>query len=49
MEKVLWLIKCVKNWFARFHAGDFLLDDAPQAGGPVEVDSDQIQTVTEKN
>ena len=38
-----------QKWFAKFHAGDFLLDDSPQAGRPVEVDSDQIQTVTENN
>ena len=29
-----------QTWFVRFHAGDFLLDDAPQSGRPVEVDSD---------
>ena len=28
--------------FAKFHAGDFLVDDAPQSGGPGEVESDQI-------
>ena len=33
----------------KFHAGDFLLDDAPQLGRPVEVDSDQIETLTENN
>ena len=36
-------MKCVK-WFAKFHVGDFSLDDAPQAGRPDEVDSDQIKT-----
>ena len=30
------------KWFAKFHAGDFLLDDAPWSGRPVEVDSSQI-------
>ena len=30
-----------QKWFAKFHAGDFSLDDAPQSGRPVEVDSDQ--------
>ena len=28
----------------KFHAGDFLLDDAPWLGRTVEVDSDQIKT-----
>ena len=28
--------------FAKFHAGDFLVDNAPQSGGPGEVESDQI-------
>ena len=31
--------------FAKFHAGDFLLDDAPWSGRPVEVDRDQIETL----
>ena len=35
--------------FAKFHAGDFSLDDAPQSGGPVEVDSNQIETLIENN
>ena len=26
------------QWFVKFHAGDFTLDDAPQSGRPVEVD-----------
>ena len=30
-----------------FHAGDFLLDKEPQSGRPVEVDSNQIETVIE--
>ena len=33
-----------QNWFARFHAGDSLLDDAPQLGRPVEFVSDQNET-----
>ena len=33
------------NWFVKFCAGDFLLDDAPQLSRPVEADSDQIETV----
>ena len=40
--------KCQK-WFAKFHAGDFLLDDAPGSGRPVKVDSDQIDTFIENN
>ena len=35
--------------FAKFRAGDFSLDDAPQSGGPVEVDNHQIETLTENN
>ena len=33
----------------KFHAGDFSLDDGPQPGRPVEVDSDQIETLIENN
>ena len=35
--------------FAKFRAGDFLLDDAPRSGRQVEVDSDQIETLIEDN
>ena len=38
-----------QKWFAKFHAGHFLLDDAPQSGRPVEVDGDQIETLNENN
>ena len=38
-----------QKWFAKFHAGDFSLDDAPRSGRPVEVDSDQIETLIEGN
>ena len=38
-----------QNWFAKFHAGNFLLDDVPQSGRPLEVDRDQIKTLTENN
>ena len=32
-----------QKWFAKFHTGDFSLDDAPQSGrAVVEVNSDQI-------
>ena len=36
-----------QKWSAKFSAGDFLLDDAPRLGRPVEVDSNQIKTLTE--
>ena len=39
---------CQKQ-FAKFCAGDFLLDDAPWSGRWVEVDSGQIQTLIENN
>ena len=38
-----------QNWFAKFCARDFSLDDAPQSGRQVEVDSDQIETLIENN
>ena len=38
-----------QKWFVKFHAGNFLLDDAPWSGGPVEVDSNRIKTVIENN
>ena len=38
-----------QKWFAKFHAGDFSLYNAPWSGRPVEVDSDQIETLIENN
>ena len=38
-----------QKWSAKFRAGDFSLDDAPWSGSPVEVDSNQIKTLTENN
>ena len=41
--------KTCQKWFAKFRAGDFLLGNAPQLGRTVEVDRDQIETLTENN
>ena len=38
-----------QKWFVKFHAGDFLLDNALGLGRPLEVDSDQIETPFENN
>ena len=38
-----------QKWFAKFCAGGFSPDDAPQSGRPVEVDSDQIETLIEND
>ena len=38
-----------QKWFVKFHAGDFSLDDAPQSCGPVEGNSDQIETLIENS
>jgi hypothetical protein len=37
-----------RKWFARFHVGNFDLDDATRSRRPVEVD-DQIKTLIENN
>ena len=34
-----------QEWLAKFCAGDFSLDDAPQSGKPVGVGSDQMETL----
>ena len=34
-----------QKWFAKFCAGGFVLEDAPQSGRPVEIDSNQIETL----
>ena len=38
-----------QKWFVKFYARDFSLACAPQSGRPVEVDSDQVNTLIEKN
>ena len=38
-----------QKWFAKFHSGDLSLYNAPQSGRPVEVNSDQIETLIENN
>ena len=48
MEKVLWLIAYVKSGLQSF-AGHFLLDDVLWLGRLFEVDSDQIEMLTENN
>ena len=48
MEKALWLIERVKV-VCEVSCGDFSLDDTPRLGRPVEVDSDQIETLIENN
>ena len=49
MEKVLLTDGTCQKWFAKFHAGDFSLDDSPWSGRPVEVDSDQTKALIENN
>ena len=41
--------KTCQKWFAKFRVGDFSLDNDPQSGRPVEVDSNQIETLIEDN
>ena len=38
-----------QKWFVKYHDGYFSLDDAPRSGRPVEVDSDQIETLIEND
>ena len=38
-----------QRWFAKFHAGDFSLDNAPWLGRPFDVDSNQIEILIENN
>ena len=38
-----------QKWFAKFLGGDSSLNDALPLGRPVEVDSNQIETLIEKN
>ena len=38
-----------QKWFAKFPVADFSLDNDPQSGRPVEIDSNQIETLIENN
>ena len=38
-----------QKFILEFCAEDFMLDDAPWSGSPVEADSDQIETLIENN
>ena len=38
-----------QRWFVKFLVRDFLLDDAPQLGRLVKIDSDQIETLRTVN
>ena len=38
-----------QKWSVKFHAGDFSLDDAPGSARPIEIDSDEIETLVENN
>ena len=38
-----------QKWFVQLRAGDFLLNDTPWSNRPVEVDSNQIDTLIENN
>ena len=38
-----------QKWFVKFCARDFMLDNVLQSGRPVEVDSNQIDTLIENN
>ena len=38
-----------QKWFVKFHTEDFSLDNAPGLGRPVEVDYDQMETLTGNN
>ena len=38
-----------QKWFVKFYAGDFSRVHAPWLGSPVEVDSGQIEALTENN
>ena len=38
-----------QKWFAKLYAGDFSLNDVAWLGRPVEVDSNQTETLVEKN
>ena len=39
----------VSEVYAKFHVGDFSLDNAPQLGRQVEMDSHEIETLIDNN
>ena len=41
--------KQCRNWFDKFHSGDFSLKDERRSGRPNEVDDDQIKAIIESD
>ena len=38
-----------QEWFVKFHAGDFSLDNVPWSNRPIEANSDLIKTLSDNN
>ena len=42
-------VRTCQNWFARFKAGDFDLNDKERAGRPMKADDDQLEELLEED
>ncbi|GFV77007.1 histone-lysine N-methyltransferase SETMAR [Trichonephila clavipes] len=47
-EGVLTVRQC-QNWFAKFRSGNFVVEDEPRSGRPVEADKDAIKALVDAN
>ncbi|GFW10219.1 histone-lysine N-methyltransferase SETMAR [Trichonephila clavipes] len=47
-EGVLTVRQC-QNWFAKFRSGNFVVEDTPRSGRPVEADKDTIKALVNAN
>ena len=37
----------MQNWFAKFHSGNFNLEDTPGPGGPLQADVDKKKSLVD--
>ncbi|GFW50981.1 histone-lysine N-methyltransferase SETMAR [Trichonephila clavipes] len=47
-EGALTVHQC-QNWFTKFRSGNFVVEDAPRSGRPVEADKDTIKALVDAN
>ena len=41
--------RTVEKWFAKFHRGEFNLEDEPHSGRPFDIDDDVVRTLVQNN
>lgn len=42
-------LRMIKKWFAKFHRGDFILEDEPRSERPSDIDDDVLRILIANN